>query len=64
LDEDIIVNGCQLKKGMEMLINMASILHDPVTFPNPMKFNPERFLGEQGQERTEKMTPFGMGKFL
>ena len=62
LDEDLLVNGYQMKKGTDLTINMSSILNDPETFPNPTKFDPERFLGELGHVRTQRMIPFGIGE--
>jgi len=56
------VNGYRLRKDMELIFNMSSILHDPQTFPNPTKFNPERFLGDPGRVRTQRMIPFGIGE--
>jgi len=64
LDEDLVVNGYKLKKGDDLTINMSSILNDPETFPNPTKFDPERFLGEEGHLRTQRMIPFGIGEFF
>ena len=56
------MNGYRLRKDMELIFNMSSILHDPQTFPNPTKFNPERFLGDPGRVRTQRMIPFGIGE--
>ena len=63
LDEDLFGNGYRMKKGTDLTINASSILNDPETFPNPTKFDPERFLGELGRVRTQRMIPFGIGEF-
>jgi len=61
-EEDMVVKGYQVKGGTSLLINMSSILHDSVLFPEPDRFDPERFLGPAGKERTTKCTPFGLGE--
>ena len=49
---------------MDLTFNLSSILDDPETFPNPTKFDPERFLGDLGRVRTQRMIPFGIGEFF
>jgi len=56
------INGYTVKAGSELLFNMSSILYDPVTFPEPRKFIPERFLGDNSNHRTTRSAVFGMGK--
>ena len=46
---------------------IGEIMHDPIHFPNPMEFNPDRYLSK-GDDGTLKFTPnprvvpFGIGK--
>ncbi len=43
--------------------NLTSILHDPKAFPDPMKFDPERYLSADGTfEPHPNNIPFGIGK--
>ncbi|CAB3248301.1 unnamed protein product [Arctia plantaginis] len=55
--EDYIV-----RKGESMLIPVWSIHHDPEFYPNPNKFDPERF-AEENKRKIKPFTfiPFGLG---
>lgn len=44
ITSDITVNGYKLKKGTNVLASLSSFLKDPKTFPDPYRFDPERFL--------------------
>lgn len=38
-------------------------MNDPIEFPEPRKFKPERFLDENGKvKKHEYLVPFGIGK--
>lgn len=46
-------------------MNLHSIHFDPMIFPNPEQFQPDRFLNEKGEfdaPKTERVIPFGYGK--
>lgn len=53
-----------IEKGIGLMIPVLSIQHDPEYFPDPEKFDPSRFEGEEAKKR-DLMTwlPFGEGKF-
>ncbi|XP_050540333.1 uncharacterized protein LOC126904972 [Daktulosphaira vitifoliae] len=51
-----------LEKGMKIIIPINSIHYDPLYFPNPFDFNPERFSEENiGKLRQNTYIPFGDG---
>ncbi|KAJ8042287.1 Cytochrome P450 2C39 [Holothuria leucospilota] len=58
----VIVGGYQIPAGSTFMSNLHSVLMDPTTFPNPKKFDPERFLYADGNYRIPKeLVTFGMG---
>ncbi|OWF36141.1 Cytochrome P450 2J6 [Mizuhopecten yessoensis] len=46
---DIKFRGMTIPKGSLITANLGSVLNDPDTFRDPEKFNPDRYLGEDGQ---------------
>jgi len=60
---DTIIDGFFLKKGQAVIPQISVILADPNVFPEPEKFNPNRFLDENGcLIGTEKVFAFSLGK--
>ncbi|XP_050547770.1 probable cytochrome P450 6a13 isoform X2 [Daktulosphaira vitifoliae] len=52
-----------LPKGMKIIVPAYSIHMDPVYYPNPMKFDPERFSPEENNKRQSGIyLPFGEGQ--
>ncbi|KAI6001506.1 cytochrome P450 [Pisolithus marmoratus] len=45
---DDIHNGYYIPKGTLVLANVWAMLNDPSTYPDPMEFNPDRFLPGEG----------------
>ncbi|XP_061185640.1 cytochrome P450 2C20-like [Saccostrea echinata] len=63
--EDIWYKGYIFPKGAVMFFLIDSVLSDPEIFPEPAKFNPQRFLDENGKlsvEKKEKVTAFSTGR--
>lgn len=60
--EETTVAGIHFKPGMCVDIPLAGIHHDPEYFPEPEKFNPERFMPEN-KDAVKPFTymPFGAG---
>ncbi|KAI6017136.1 cytochrome P450 [Pisolithus marmoratus] len=46
---DDIHNGYYIPKGTIVISNVWGMLHDPLTYPDPMEFNPDRFLPGEGE---------------
>ncbi|CAK9187361.1 unnamed protein product [Ilex paraguariensis] len=40
---DFEIDGCKIKKGWSINLDVVSIHHDPAVFPDPLKFDPSRF---------------------
>ena len=47
--------------GADLLIDMASVLHDPDVFENPMEFNPDRYLIGDVALKKQRTIPFSIG---
>ncbi|TFK48005.1 cytochrome P450 [Heliocybe sulcata] len=64
--EDDEVRGYFIPKGTIILGNTWSILRDPVRYPDPDQFKPERFLTKDGKLATDVQDPsiaaFGYGR--
>ncbi|KAF5378883.1 hypothetical protein D9615_006980 [Tricholomella constricta] len=53
LQKDILLVGGILRKGDFMAYSMADVHEDPAVYPNPQKFDPERY--RQGREEDRKV---------
>ena len=62
--EDDVHAGYYLPKGTIVIPNIWRMLHDPETYPDPLTFNPERFLKTATHEpETDPRTMvFGFGR--
>uniref|UniRef100_A0A1I7RLX0 Unspecific monooxygenase n=1 Tax=Bursaphelenchus xylophilus TaxID=6326 RepID=A0A1I7RLX0_BURXY len=61
--EDITLDGFSYKKGTVVLPQISVLLQDPKIFPEPEKFNPDRFIDQNGKLRqVEELIPFSIGK--
>nr|CAD2154430.1 unnamed protein product [Meloidogyne enterolobii] len=62
-DAQILGGKYHLRKGISIIPQISCVLFDEKIFPNPLRFEPERFLDDQGQlKRIEEFIPFGLGK--
>ncbi|KAF8879055.1 cytochrome P450 [Infundibulicybe gibba] len=62
--EDNIYDGYLIPKGSIVIGNIWNILHDPSVYADPKKFDPARFLGEDGREAEKDITDiiYGFGR--
>ena len=44
LTKNMSINGFDFPKGTTFMANLTKFLKDPLVFPEPKKFQPERFL--------------------
>ncbi|KAH8105239.1 cytochrome P450 [Cristinia sonorae] len=66
LSEDDVYKGYHIPKGSLIIANSWAMLHDPVDYPEPDTFNPERFMTKDGEIDTSVRDPttiaFGFGR--
>ncbi|KAI1789703.1 CyP450 monooxygenase [Ganoderma leucocontextum] len=64
--DDDVYEGSFIPKGSIIFANQWAMLHDPVEYPDPETFNPDRFLGEDGSLNPNVRDPntvaFGFGR--
>ena len=62
---DISFHGYTIPKGAVVLPNLHKVLNDSSNWNEPEKFDPQRFLNEDGKVvGREDVTPFGSGEFI
>lgn len=64
--EDDVYEGYFVPKGSQVLVNAWSMLHDPIAYPDPEAFRPERFLAPDGTLIEDPLltSAFGWGRRL
>ncbi|KAF9268002.1 cytochrome P450 [Marasmius fiardii PR-910] len=63
--EDDVYEGMRIPKGSTVVGNTWAILHDGEVYPDPMTFNPDRFMKKDGNEELPphpEMFAFGFGR--
>lgn len=65
LTEDVVINGYDVPKGTTAGILTFLLHRDPTVFPNPEKFDPDRFLPENTLGRHPyAFVPFSAGQYI
>lgn len=59
--QDFQFKGCTIREGDEVIIQISSDHLDEKLFPNPNKFDPERFLSTDATTLKRHVLPFGSG---
>ncbi|KAL3815159.1 hypothetical protein ACJIZ3_016427 [Penstemon smallii] len=63
---DSTVDGYHVPAGTTAMVNMWAIMRDPQVWADPLKFNPERFLGSNTEFSVlgsdMRLAPFGSGR--
>lgn len=60
--EDVVINGVQIKKGMDCTFSLLALHFMPEYWENPNKYDPERFAPEnQANLNPYAYMPFGQG---
>ncbi|XP_072019396.1 cytochrome P450 2U1-like isoform X1 [Amphiura filiformis] len=55
--------GYRIPKGATIISNLYAVMRDPIAFPDPDQFKPERFIDENGEYVEKKeVIPFGVGR--
>ena len=63
--DDVVFHGYKIPKDTPIIfnINLDSVLKDADIFENPLQFNPERFIDNDGNVfRPKEFIPFGIGR--
>ncbi|CAK8560634.1 unnamed protein product [Lathyrus sativus] len=64
---DTTIDGYHVPAGTTAMVNMWAIARDPKVWRDPLEFNPERFMSEEGVEFSVlgsdlRLAPFGSGR--
>ena len=62
--EDLEIHGYFIRKGTSIYPSIYTVHYDPEIFPEPEKFQPERFLSEDGKcfMKNDSVIPFSVGR--
>ncbi|ULT87429.1 hypothetical protein L3Y34_006920 [Caenorhabditis briggsae] len=60
---DTVIAGYPIEKGTGVIAQISTVMLDEKIFPDPYKFNPDRFIDEHGKlKKVEELCPFSVGK--
>lgn len=58
---DVEIAGFPVRAGSQVLLNFYGLQHDPLAFPEPERFDPDRWLAPDAAALRTHYLPFGMG---
>ncbi|CAD7091456.1 unnamed protein product [Hermetia illucens] len=61
LMEDTLIGGVTVPAGVNLILSIYRMQHDPTNYPDPEKFDPERFSSQSDSKRTFAYVPFSAG---
>ncbi|CAD7091450.1 unnamed protein product [Hermetia illucens] len=61
LTEDTLIGGITVPAGVNLVLSIYRMHHDPGNYPNPERFDPERFSSQSDNKRTFTYIPFSAG---
>ena len=61
LVDDLAISGKVIEKGTFMVYSLADVHLDPEIYPNPLTFDPERFLEGRDEDKQHNMSYLGWG---
>lgn len=61
--KDVIIQNVLIPKDTTVFVNFWSVNRDPKIWKDPERFNPNRFLSDDGKQviKNEALVPFGDG---
>ncbi|CAD5224515.1 unnamed protein product [Bursaphelenchus xylophilus] len=63
VSEDVQFDGYVFRKGTIVIPQISVLFRNEKVFPEPLKFNPDRFIDQNGKLRqVEELIPFSLGK--
>lgn len=60
--KDTTIGGMKIEKGTGVIAQISTLMLDEKVFPNPLQFNPERFLDNGKLKKVDELVPFSIGK--
>ncbi|MEU5696944.1 cytochrome P450 [Actinosynnema sp. NPDC020468] len=59
---DVVLDGLPVPAGTELMISIAALHRDPVLYPDPMRFDPDRWADDRHHDPANRAyLPFGAG---
>ncbi|KAF1754970.1 hypothetical protein GCK72_021536 [Caenorhabditis remanei] len=60
--KDTTIRGIHVEKGTGVIANISTVMLDGKIFPNPLQFNPDRFIENGKLRKVDELIPFSIGK--